>query len=523
VSDAVRCSYDDLPYNSNFFVMTHPDRLATVAVLHGLTPPPVETCRVFEIGCAGGGNLLPMAQALPGARFVGIDLSPRQVADGRAIVEELGFDNVDLRAMSLMDVDDDFGQFDYIICHGVYSWVPPEARDKILSICARNLSPNGVAYVSYNCYPGWHLRGMVREMLLYHTRDFPDPRTSVRQARAFLDFLLKSSLQPDRVYAQMLKHEADLLDQAPDTYLFHEHLESENHPLYFREFIEGATAAGLQYLGPARYSALDQNLKPEVKHIIDQLGKDRISREQYLDFVQNRTFRHSLLCHAELTVPEGPRADAVRSLHVVAQAKPQSPSPDLSPGAAEEFVSPFGDRLSTNRPLVKAALTHLFEIWPLSETFDGLWAEVDARLGGSDGDPNALAEVLLRLHMSNLVALHVFEPRFTLEPCQRPIASPVARLQAEGDTRVVSLRSHNVDLDEFDGLVLRLLDGTRDRTAIVSGLADWVADGTFEVRKGDRPLDDPALVRSVLDEALEPALRRLAGQALIVGDGATVA
>lgn len=150
MSEALRRSYDQLPYDSQFFTSSHPDRMAVMAILHGMTPPDVGSCRVLELGCSNGGNLLGMAQSLPGAQFVGIDLSPLQIANGRAIVAGVGLSNVTLEEASILDVDDAFGTFDYIICHGVYSWVPEEVRRKIFAIFARNLAPNGVAYVSYN-------------------------------------------------------------------------------------------------------------------------------------------------------------------------------------------------------------------------------------------------------------------------------------------------------------------------------------------------------------------------------------
>src|SRR5260370_37085826 len=149
MADVPQSTYEEIPYSSNPFSYTHPDNLATVGMLMGMTPPSVERCRVLELGCAGGGNLIPMALALPESQFLGIDLSPRQIAMGQEVIDTLGLTNIKLRSMSIMDVKDDDGPYDYIICHGVYSWVPAEVQDKILTICNRNLGPTGVAYVSY--------------------------------------------------------------------------------------------------------------------------------------------------------------------------------------------------------------------------------------------------------------------------------------------------------------------------------------------------------------------------------------
>lgn len=163
-------SYDIFPYESNPFAQTHPDRLATVATLLGLKPPPVTKCRMLEIGCSNGGNLIPMAVALPGSTFLGIDFSVREIEDGLAALGKLGLPNVELRHVGIEEfaaeragkphAEREGYVFDYIICHGVYSWVPPGVQEKILDICRHCLSPGGIAYVSYNIYPGWHLRGM---------------------------------------------------------------------------------------------------------------------------------------------------------------------------------------------------------------------------------------------------------------------------------------------------------------------------------------------------------------------------
>src|SRR5207253_2116778 len=134
MSDALLASYEEVHYESKPIYRTHPEGMATVATVFGMTPAPVDRCRVLELGCASGGNLVPMALALPESRFVGIDLSPGQIAVGCEAIQALGLHNLDLRTLSILDIDDHFGAFDYIICHGVYSWVPPAVQEKILQI-----------------------------------------------------------------------------------------------------------------------------------------------------------------------------------------------------------------------------------------------------------------------------------------------------------------------------------------------------------------------------------------------------
>jgi len=232
-------SYDQIPYTSHAFPQTHPDRLATTARIFRLSPPDVAACRVLELGCASGGNVIPIAFNFPGSEFVGIDLSRHQVEEAQHAIHALGLRNIRVEQASIMEIDDSWGQFDYIICHGVFSWVEADVQDRILTIAARNLSPEGVAYISYNTYPGWHMREMVRHMMRYHAEQFDQPQEQVDQARALLTFLASASSDMGP-YNQLLTSEAERLSGSPDSYLFHEHLERTNLPIYFHEFIERA-------------------------------------------------------------------------------------------------------------------------------------------------------------------------------------------------------------------------------------------------------------------------------------------
>jgi SAM-dependent methyltransferase len=161
-------SYDQVPYRSVAHPQTHPDRLATHARLFGLDPAPLADCRVLDVGCGDGANLLAMAAMFPESTFVGIDSAAVPIAEGHERAEDWGLANIDLRALDLMNLPDDFGSFDYIVVHGVYSWVPDAVRDGLMALVAEHLAPHGVAFVSYNALPGGHLRRLTREMMLYH-------------------------------------------------------------------------------------------------------------------------------------------------------------------------------------------------------------------------------------------------------------------------------------------------------------------------------------------------------------------
>jgi methyltransferase-like protein/SAM-dependent methyltransferase len=524
MTEAAATSYDEVPYGSNVFFYTHPDRLAALASLLEMHTPPIDRCRVLELGCGTGANLLPMAQDLPDSRFVGIDLSPRQIGMGQAVVDALGLANIELKAMSILDVDASFGLFDYIICHGVYSWVPPEVQDKVLAICAGNLAPNGLAYVSYNTYPGWHLRGMIREMMGFHVRQFTEPKVRVEQARAILDFLVRAVGTAQGPYGSSLEAEAKLLARASDTYLYHEHLEEVNHPLYFYQFAERARVHGLQYLGEARHG-LPADIPAEAAHTLEEMSPDLIHAEQYLDFVRNRTFRRTVLCHDHVALKRPPAPEAVMKMAITGLLKPRSSEPAVLSPATETFVTVEGTELSTNNPLIKSALVILAQSWPRPVSFEALWDQVFSRLDpertpGSplcEHGPAALAEALLQCYLSGVAELHMHAPRFMVEAGERPLASPLARLQAAEGGAITNLRHRTVELEDIDRLVLRLLDGSRDRPALVDRLAELVADDTLTIQQDSQPLRDGEKVRALLAEAVQASLGRVAGSALLLG------
>jgi methyltransferase-like protein/2-polyprenyl-3-methyl-5-hydroxy-6-metoxy-1,4-benzoquinol methylase len=517
-------SYEEVPYESKPIYRTHPDGMAAVATVFGIEPPPIRRCRVLELGCAGGGNLLSMALGLPDSRFVGIDLSPSQIREGQQAVDALGLANVELKAGSILDVGSDFGQFDYIICHGVYSWVPPAVQDKILDICSKNLNRNGIVYISYNCYPGWHARGMIREMMCYHTRNITEPLARARAARSLLAFLARMTGQTTS-YGTLLNQEADLWNKVTDSYLVHEQLEDHNHPVYFHQFVERAAGHSLQFLAEAEFSPLDADPPAEVRDGFGQWAENVVEWEQYLDFLRNRTFRRTLLCHTHHTVNRAPSPDVVKKMHAATLARPLSEKPDIHTAAVEKFEAPDGASIATNNPIVKAALVTLFELWPRAASFGHLWESVRSRLADvpvsslpeGAGDPGTLAEALLRCFLSNVVELHVRPPEFVVTVSERPLASPLARFQVtHGATRISSLLHRPLEISDVDRFVLGQLDGTRDRPALRAILKDLVAREVLVLRKNDQPIKEPAHVDEYLDASLDQSLRRIAASALLV-------
>lgn len=521
-------SYDVVPYESRPFRQTHPDNLATIATLLGMQPQPIARCRVLELGCAAGGNLIPMALGLPESEFTGLDFSARQINDGLQTINALGLTNIALRHASILDVGEDWGQFDYIICHGVYSWVPQEVQDRILEICCRNLAPNGVAYVSYNTYPGWHMRSMIRRMMLYHASHFDQPQIRIQESRALLQFLGESAPEDNSPYSALMKAELQHLSKSRDSYLFHEYLETCNEPLYFHEFIGRAESRALQYLGEADFSVMiPASFDPKVRETLRRLGRDTVHFEQYMDFVRNRMFRQTLLCQRDVKLNYRVSSDLIRCFHLASRAKPASAQPDITGKSPEQFKGTGKATLTTQDPAVKAAMAHLAQAWPSAVAFETLVDEVQKRLAPQPGpdeaererDSRHLAGSLLQMYGSGstqLLDLSLYPPQLPREIGVRPLASPLARYQAQRESRVTNLLHVDMQVDEFGRQVLLHLDGSRDRGELVEALAALVRQGTLTMRDKNGTIQEPEQVRRVLGTSLEKQLQLLHRSAVLM-------
>ena len=240
-----RFAYPGFPYPK-----THPDCLAAMAILHGLNPAPVAQCRVLEIGCNEGANLIPMAYAIPASEFVGFDLAGLRIERGQERIRELGLRNVRLIQGDLLQLGDELGQFDYIVAHGFYAWVPEPVRERMMALCGELLAPDGVVFVSYNAMPGGHLRMMIREMMLDRVKDIEEPQKRVSESIAFLHFLVESR-PADDAYRLLIQKQLEGMEERSPEGTFHDWLTDAYYPVSFTEFVEHARRHGLQYLSEA--------------------------------------------------------------------------------------------------------------------------------------------------------------------------------------------------------------------------------------------------------------------------------
>lgn len=441
-------SYNEILYETSARFATHPDRLAAVARLFGMEAAPVERCRYLEIGCGNGSHITPLAYYLPQSRFVGVDLAEVPIANGERRRAALELGNLTLRVGDLCEINDEWGEFDYIAAHGVYSWVPAEVRDALLRVCQERLSPNGVAFISYNALPGAYSRQFLRQLMMFHTRNIKDNAERLREARWSLQLLADSPWLPEN-WRTLLESDLGMMQKLEDAWLFHDDLSESNHPMYFHEFAVHAARHGLQYLGDAEPHEMF-----DPQGLLNAVPCSFLEREQYLDFLKARTFRQTLLCRQSQTLDRRPVEDCLDRFLFSSFSK--TVEDGKLEGARKVRITPMHDA-------VKQIAAALSKVYPLPLAFRELIPHA--------GSEAALRSILTGMVVSGFADFHVHH-----FPCQKvvsanPAASRLARYQARDSGRVTNACFRLLDLDAFGRRLVQLLDGSRTHRQIAEELA----------------------------------------------------
>jgi SAM-dependent methyltransferase len=526
-----REDYNLTPYPRHTQTWTHPRRMAALATLVGLEVADPHHCRILELGCATGSNLIPIAVGLPQSECVGIDLSEAQIAIGQADVDALGLRNIRLLAMDLRNVGPELGQFDYIICHGIYSWVPAEARTAILRIMSTMLTPTGIAYLSWNVYPGWHLQQPLRQAMLYHTRNMPTGLDRARESVAFLErwadglpVQMQGQAWLVRSLSEKLLSPDDENEESRLSYVLHEFLADYNKAFYFHEFAAEIERYDLQYVTDADFpTEFPRSLSADTVEMIQSYSDTLHEMLQYLDFFTFRMFRRSLLTHKGRELVRNIKPQRLLGLYVHTLAQEELPTPSLRSPLPMSIMGPDEVRLTSNHPLSKAALRLLTE--PARPTFlvEDLMAAARLHLQAEapdepleldeDDDRQLLATLLRAICTSDfLIALSAGKPPYALQTPARPVANRWARRQVLSERTVTSARLERMLPDPMEADLIRLLDGSVDPEQLT---ADWMAaveNGTIVL--GNPPME-PEEGKAFLPKAVKERLQVLLRNALL--------
>lgn len=451
-TDTIRERYDAVPYRHGAISDSHPARIGAIARLLGINAAPPDRCRVLELGCGEGMNLLPLAERFPKSEFVGVDFSAKQIATAEAARAACGIGNARFVCADLRSWKPE-GAFDYIIAHGVYSWVPPEVRDRLLAVCTEALSPNGVAYVSYNTLPGWGLPGGVRKFLLAETAAHAAPDAQISRATQVLDALSECMKDQPGSYAANLRDTLDDMRAKPPGLLFHDELAVVNEPCTFTEFTAHAARHGLHYVAEAHYATMQfENVPATMRASLAPLQLDFARAQQFMDVVFQRWLRNSLLSRRPVAparaIRPGVLADCALGLRMTVDAA----SINLTPGHPMQFTGIHGLVLEARAPVEKAMLTVLASAFPERLPFPSACAKMNQSLAEWGLPPaqdfSALHEFLHRLLALDALDVILFGDGGWLKTGPQPGLSALMRHQAAHDLPLTNRWHEPVALTE---------------------------------------------------------------------------
>ena len=304
-NDVQQTIYSELGYKSMPFPYTTPATLEAYAALVGISAPNPKTARVLELGATYGGNIISQALFNPDATFVGIELSQEQVEKGNEVIANAGLTNVSLVQSDIASIGSEIGTFDYIIAHGVYSWVDDGVKDALLRLIDEHLAEDGIAYISYNTYPGWHTMDEVRQLMMFSNRDKAqfNHKEKVLHGKTIGSIVGSQILKYDNLKERNSKFLGALRSvmQKDEYYVGHDHLEPNNDPVYFYQFNDHLEAHNLAYLCDADLTlSMVRSFDADIADTLDKLAlNDHVAQEQYLDFMLDTTFRKSIICKAK--------------------------------------------------------------------------------------------------------------------------------------------------------------------------------------------------------------------------------
>ena len=304
-NDVQQTIYSELGYKSMPFPYTTPATLEAYAALVGVSAPNPKTARVLELGATYGGNIISQALFNPDATFVGIELSQEQVEKGNEVIANAGLTNVSLIQSDIASIGSEIGTFDYIIAHGVYSWVDDGVKDALLRLIDEHLAEDGIAYISYNTYPGWHTMDEVRQLMMFSNRDKAqfNHKEKVLHGKTIGSIVGSQILKYDNLKERNSKFLGALRSvmQKDEYYVGHDHLEPNNDPVYFYQFNDHLGAHNLAYLCDADLTlSMVRSFDADIADTLDKLAlNDHVAQEQYLDFMLDTTFRKSIICKAK--------------------------------------------------------------------------------------------------------------------------------------------------------------------------------------------------------------------------------
>lgn len=494
------------------FPSTHIGRLGAIGQIFNLHTADPAKARVLQLGCSQGFNLLAMAQLFPSTEFVGVNCGDKPTDYANQALEATGLSNVKFLDEDILNISADLGKFDYIITQEIYSSVPENLKDAILRISSENLNRNGIALISYNCLPGWSMRGALRDMILMHTAGISNASEKISQSKALIRFLAESCFE-ETSYGKYLRQELDLFSNAHDSYVAHNLLGSFNDALYFRDFLESAAKHKLLYLGDSDPSTMIvDNLPRQAAETLKALQIDLISKEQYMDFVRNRMFRSTLLCHSGSAINRNIEPLKILDFQLTSLALLKSRHTSTAPAI---FRNQDGVELIVSDDLTASILELVAGTCTVPRKVKDIINDclpIVERNNNLNENPALLltiCQILLQAYFRKMIDFSITNCTRPYLAHDKPEALPLARWQASTGNHLSTTSLNMLKPDQLIAKLVTLCDGSRSRIDIVSSLIQAVESNELVIRENNQPITNCDRLNQVVEGLYDGGIREL--------------
>lgn len=522
--------YDEIPYRCYSFNYCSPETLRTIGTLFGMNPASLKTARILEIGSSEGYNLFRFAETYPKSFTLGIDLSKAKIERGQKAIDQLKLENIKLEAMSITDIDESYGKFDYIICNCVFSWVPNFVRDSILEVSKKLLNKNGIVFINYNTLPGFNMMSSIRELMMFHTSGFTDINDKIQQARLVLNFLHESLEEQKTPYADLVRKAAENIPNDENYVLCWEYLSEINQPYYLHEFVDKARSYGFEYLGDTDIQKMYVGSLP--KKAADLLGTitDTVKLEQYMDFIRNIAVRNTLLCHQGTACSRNINSDILLKFYYFCNLTLKDP--EIAINLTDDSLVTFylledarEESMSTKVPATKAILMTFFknqgnhlsldEIAIQAKKLVPLVTDLEIQATISENLPNLMFQGVVKFIVDKPSSISVIS--------EKPKISNLAQLQIQqvglNNTPFITDALNRVISVTDQIHILKYLDGKHTIEQIKQKTLDSLKTGEIVVTDNDTKtqIKDEKRLQIISNELVDTALESLRKRFCLVG------
>ncbi|TWT53411.1 tRNA (guanine-N(7)-)-methyltransferase [Rubripirellula amarantea] len=455
--------------------------LEFAATMHGVAPADLAHCRVLELGCADGTNLIPFAVEFPESQFIGIDLASDAIRQAEQTAQELELSNIEFRCQNISDVESaSIGTVDYVLCPGVFSWATDDERSAILRLCQHCLSADGIAAISFNTLPGWNWGSTLRDYVRFSVGDLADPREQIAEARRAIE-LMAEATPADTLQGVYYRRTREQARGWRDTYLYHEYISDRNRAFYFHDFQRMAEEHELRFVAEADFQhSSGVGLQPPARLAVSQASPDK--REQLIDYFLDTGYRKSILCRSDRELGSPSQVQMIAKSELATSQSYERFRFDLSSSDPVNLPLERGSVAITD-PFARAAIWKLMNQWPRTATVKALYefavetlvkTAPHIALPSPSAGIEAMSRSMLALFGAGVIEAFIRPPIIAAEVSEKPMANRLVRHSAKRNMLVVNQWHQNCQgLSNAQRHLLSLLDGTRNISQLAHELQQW--------------------------------------------------